>query len=104
APAVSPWLAVLVTVVVVPLLWIAARKTLAALDMRPAQDLNRLIGAVGEARTAIMPEGTVYVGGENWSARSREPITRSTRVRVLRREGLILEVEALPAEGPQSQP
>lgn len=104
APAVSPWLALLVTLAVVPLLWIAARKTLAALDMRPSQDLDRLIGAVGEARTAIMPEGTVYVGGENWSARSRSPIARSTRVRVIQREGLILEVEPLPAEGQPPAP
>ncbi len=104
APSVNPWLALLVTLITMPLIWLAARKTLTALEMRPAQDLERLIGAIGETRTPIMPEGTVYVGGENWSARSRQPIARNTRVRVLHREGLILEVEPVQTEEPAQMP
>jgi membrane-bound serine protease (ClpP class) len=79
-------------------LWLIATKTLQAMALKPSQDLDRLIGAIGETRTAIGDEGTVYVGGENWSARSLAPIPPNTRVRVLRRHGFILEVE------PMSQP
>jgi membrane-bound ClpP family serine protease len=102
APAVNLVLAVGVTVVTLPLLWIATRKTLVALEMRPSQDLDRLIGEIGEARTALVPEGTVYVGGEDWSARSRLPVQRNTRVRVLRRDGLVLDVE--PVETTEQKP
>jgi membrane-bound ClpP family serine protease len=100
APAVNPILAILVSVTIVPLIWISTRKTLDALSMRPSQDLERIIGEIGEARTAIMPEGTVYVGGEDWSARSRQPIQRNARVRVLRRSGLTLEVEPVDQAEP----
>lgn len=100
APAVNPFLAVITTLVTVPLVWIATRKTLDALDMRPSQDLGRLIGEIGEARTAIIPEGTVYVGGEDWSAHSRIPIQRNARVRVLERNGLMLEVEPIEPTEP----
>jgi membrane-bound serine protease (ClpP class) len=99
-PAVNPILAILVSVTIVPLIWISTRKTLDALSLRPSQDLERIIGEIGEARTAIMPEGTVYVGGEDWSARSRQPIQRNARVRVLRRSGLTLEVEPVDQAEP----
>jgi membrane-bound serine protease (ClpP class) len=99
-PAVNPILAILVSLTIVPLIWISTRKTLDALELRPSQDLGRIIGEIGEARTAIMPEGTVYVGGEDWSARSRLPIQRNARVRVLRRIGLTLEVEPVDLAEP----
>ncbi len=100
APAVNPILAILVSLSIVPLIWISTRKTLDALEQRPSQDLGRIIGEIGEARTAIMPDGTVYVGGEDWSAHSRLPIQRSARVRVLRRTGLTLEVEPVDLAEP----
>ncbi len=92
---VNPFLALIASVLVSGFLWLATRKVLEALALRPVQDPHRLVGAVGETRTAIGQEGTVYVGGENWSARSRTPIPPNTRVRVLSRNGLVLEVEPL---------
>ena len=59
--AVSPLVALLVSVATVGFLWVATRKSLEAMEMRPSQDLNRLIGAIGESRTPIGDEGTVYV-------------------------------------------
>ncbi|HEY3344466.1 MAG TPA: NfeD family protein [Anaerolineaceae bacterium] len=101
APAVNLVLAVVVTLVTLPLLWVVTRKTLVALEMRPSQDLGRLIGEIGEARTALMPEGTVYVGGEAWSARSRLPVQRNAQVRVLSRTGLVLDVEPVETTEPK---
>lgn len=91
--AVNPLIALFVSISTVGFVWVATRKSLEAMQLRPSQDLSRLIGAIGETRTPIAEEGTVYVGGENWSARSQVPIPPNARVRVLRRTGLILDVE-----------
>lgn len=106
APAVSPVLAIIASALSVGFLWLAGSKALQAMAMRPSQDLSRIIGAIGETRTPLDPEGSVYVKGENWSARSTVPIPSNTRVRVLRREGLVLfvepEAQQLPNPTPQA--
>lgn len=99
-PAVNPFLAFLTSVLTIAFLWIGTSKILQAMAMRPSQDLSRLIGAIGETRTVVSNEGTVYVGGENWSAHSAVTIPPNTRVRVLQRQGLILEVEPLNPPSP----
>jgi membrane-bound serine protease (ClpP class) len=81
--------------------WFLARKAIEAGSVPPHQDLQALIGAIGEAKTDIHQEGSVYAGGELWSACSDHPIPAGTRVRVLEREGFTLKVEAI--EAPQIQ-
>jgi len=98
-PAVHPVLATLVSASVGLFLWLVARKSIEAMNRKPSHDLSGLIGEVGEARTDIFSEGSVYVGGESWSARSITPIKTGETVRVLKREGLILDVEAIPRPG-----
>jgi len=95
-PAVNPILAALVAALSAGFFWFAGRKILEASTQRPSHDLDALIGAVGEARTAIHQEGTVQVQGELWSARSEQPIPLGAHVRVVQREGLILVVEEIP--------
>lgn len=92
-PAVNPYIALVVSAGLAWLLWFMARKTLEAGTLRPSHDLQRLVGQSGFARTDLRPEGSVYVGGEDWSARSREYIPAGSAVRVTKRDGLILEVE-----------
>lgn len=92
-PAVNPILAVVVSVFVAGFVWIVAQKSLEADRMRPLHDLEALIGAVGEAETAISDEGSVQVAGELWSARSDQPISEGAQVRVVGREGFFLKVE-----------
>ena len=92
-PAVHPALAGVVSALTVVFFWVAARKAIEAEQIRPTHDLDVLIGAVGEAKTDIHPEGTVQVAGELWSAHSQNPIQAEASIRVVRREGLILEVE-----------
>jgi membrane-bound serine protease (ClpP class) len=53
-----------------------------------------MIGLVGRAETAIAPQGTVFVRGELWRARSQMSIARGEGVRVSGIEGLTLDVEA----------
>jgi membrane-bound ClpP family serine protease len=102
-PAVNPWLALGVSTVVVGFLWFAAHKSIEALE-RPARSLTDLIGMTGTARTEIMEEGSVYIDGENWSARSNVRIPSGTQVRVISRNGLILVVEPANMTPAQSQP
>jgi len=92
--AVNPILASVVSIVATLLLWFVARQALVAFLQKPSHDLQRLIGAVGEARSGLNAgrEGTVYVMGEDWTARSDEAIESGTHVEVVSREGLILIV------------
>ena len=92
-PAVNPILAGLVSVSSGAFFFIATRKTLEARAVQPAHDLGSLIGAIGEAKTEIHSEGSVQVAGELWSAWSPSRISAGSPVRVVRREGFILEVE-----------
>ena len=53
-------------------------------------------GTLGEVRDPLAPLGTVYAGGEEWSARAADErsLQRGTPVRVVRQDGLTLIVEA----------
>ncbi len=95
APAISPLLASLVSVLATLFLWFIGRKSIDAMRSRPNQDLSRLIGMTGEARTDLSPDGTIYVDGEEWSARSEAKIRSGAQVRVLKRDGLVLLVESV---------
>lgn len=95
-PGVDPLLAVIVSLLSAGYVWIATTKVLEADRVRPSHDLNNLIGSLGEAKTRINDEGSVQVMGELWSAHSHTPIPNGTEIRVVGREGFILEVT--PAE------
>jgi membrane-bound serine protease (ClpP class) len=53
-----------------------------------------MIGLTGKAETAIAPEGTIFVRGELWRARSKRGIAPGASVRVTGMDGLTLDVEA----------
>jgi membrane-bound serine protease (ClpP class) len=58
-----------------------------------------IVGLTGIAQTAIAPEGTVFVRGELWRARSQMKVSRGENVRVTGVEGLMLDVESEKDEG-----
>lgn len=97
-PAVNPALAIVVSVLAGWFVWLMSVKILEAEATIPTHDLGQLIGQIGEARTAIHYEGSVFVGGETWTARSDNPIPSDSLVRVLAREGFVLYVEAVADE------
>ena len=104
-PVVHPVLAFVVSTVAACFMWIVARKGLEALAIKPQNKLEELISASGETQTEINTlGGIVYAGGENWSARSLQPIPAHARVRVVKREGFILEVVEVPRSMPVSGP
>jgi membrane-bound serine protease (ClpP class) len=94
-PSVNPLLAAIVSLATGTFFYFAARKVMEARSVIPTHDLNSIIGEVGEAKTVIQSEGSVQVAGELWSAWSRDRIPAGSLVRVVNREGFILEVEAV---------
>jgi Membrane-bound serine protease (ClpP class) len=55
----------------------------------------KVVGETGEVQADLVPTGTVYVGGESWTARTSngQSVARGSHVRVIRQEGLTLIVE-----------
>jgi membrane-bound serine protease (ClpP class) len=57
----------------------------------------QVVGMMGEVERDLKPEGTVYVARESWSARLANGgiAPRGARVKVVRKEGLVLVVEPI---------
>lgn len=91
--AIDPIFAAATSIIATLLLWLIGRKSIEAMKLKPVQSLDRLIGLVGESRTDIHNDGTAYVGGEEWTARSDKLIKEGSPIRVVKREGLVLVVE-----------
>ena len=71
------------------------KKVSEAIDREPDFNPKKIINMDGIARTNIAQEGTVYVNGEEWSARSSQKILMGSKVKVIDKEGLVLIVEEL---------
>lgn len=99
ALALSPW--AIVAAVAFTLLFFISVMT-AALRVRlrrPITGEEAMVGAVGEAKTDIAPEGTVVTKGTLWRARTMETgIAAGSKVQVKATEGLVLLVEPLHEE------
>jgi len=94
-PAVNPVLAVFVNIVMIGFLWVIIRKSLDAVMVPKMNRMVEIIGETGETRSKVHLEGTVYLNGELWSAVSRQSIAENKKVRVISRQGYILEVEEI---------
>lgn len=84
-----------------------ARKVLAAHRDEPVRTgSEELVGAVAEARSALDPEGQVWIEGALWRARlanGAAPVRLGDRVRVDAVEGLTLRVRPETATGPADE-
>jgi membrane-bound serine protease (ClpP class) len=96
--AVHPLLAAAVSILTVGFFWIAVRRGVLAQRAKPAHNPDNVLGQVGDVRTPLAPVGSVYAGGELWSARSETTLPVGTAVRVRGREGLVLLVDPVPGE------
>lgn len=94
-PKVNLVLILLLSSLTLGFAWLVAVKSVEAINAQPAFSLDRLVGMKGQASSDIRGEGTVYVNGEEWSARSDTFIPAGSPVRVVRRDGLTLEVEII---------
>lgn len=94
-PGVNLLLILILSPLVTGLAWIITSKTIAAVKTGPSFNLDRLVGLTGQVTSDIRGQGTVYVDGEEWTASCKTFIPAGTPVRVIRRDGLALEVEQL---------
>jgi membrane-bound serine protease (ClpP class) len=93
--SVNPILALVSSGALAAAFWVVGLKFLQTLVSRPTHDLEALLGQAGEARTVIHHDGSAYVNGELWSARSDAKIAKGSHVRVISREGFTLVVEKM---------
>lgn len=81
------------------------RKILAARRRPYAAGEEAIVGKMGTVREPLRPDGLVFVDGALWQASSRSgPIEAGSRVRVVRVDGLRLEVDGLhPASASEAK-
>ena len=77
---------------------VVMRLAMRTFSIKPSTGPEQLVGQTGEVREELNGAGTgmVFVGGELWRARAAQTIPAGARIRVLRVDGLTLEVA--PAE------
>ena len=77
------------------------RLVLKARELKVSTGSAGMIDEIGVARTALAPEGTVFVHGEWWNAVSDAPVAEGGKVRVVSVEGLKLRVT--PSNGSRKE-
>jgi membrane-bound serine protease (ClpP class) len=90
------WVTLLAAVVGMTLAMLAGMPTMVRSRFStPTIGRDWMIGEMGQARTAIAPEGVVVIRDAPWRARTNRatPIEKDEPVRVVAIEGLVLEVE-----------
>jgi membrane-bound serine protease (ClpP class) len=92
---VNPFAVVIAALVTIAFFVFFIRKVLAARHRPVTTGSEALVGAKGEAREELAPEGLVFVSGALWKAvAANGPIQAGTPVRVVGRKGLQLQVVA----------
>ncbi len=66
-----------------------------SLKNRAIAGLMALVGQEGSVETDLNPQGIVRVHGEQWQARSTQPLWKGSRVKIIRADGLVLWVEPI---------
>jgi len=89
---VSPAVALGFTIPFAILAVIVMRLALRTFTMKPSTGNAQLVGQIGEMREPVDGTGMVFVGGELWRARAEQQIPTGSKVRVVRVDGLTLEV------------
>jgi membrane-bound serine protease (ClpP class) len=94
---VNPIVSIVTALITLGFFTIFIRKVWAARRQPAFSGPESMIGAVGEAREPISPEGLVFVRGALWKASAEAPIAEGSAVRVVGRKGL--ELQVAPANG-----
>ena len=95
-PSVNPILASFVSLLSAGFVWFSIERGLLIQSKRPVNDIDAVIGQVGQTRTRVHKNGSVQVAGELWSACSAQPIPTGCQVIIRQRQGFTLIVEKLP--------
>jgi membrane-bound serine protease (ClpP class) len=88
------WQVLLPTIIIISGFFMAvASLVFRAQISKPATGAAGLVGEIGIVKKALTPEGKVFVHGELWNARAKEPLDEDVKVRVVKVVNLFLEVE-----------
>jgi membrane-bound serine protease (ClpP class) len=87
--------AAFVSILCVAIIWISTERLRNVKGARLSNDPDSVVGLLGEVQTDIekYSAGSVIIEGELWQARSKEPISAGSTVRVLRQDGFWLTVK-----------
>ncbi|MBT8365157.1 MAG: nodulation protein NfeD, partial [Deltaproteobacteria bacterium] len=89
------WQVLLPTIIIISGFFMAvASLVFRAQISKPATGAAGLVGEIGIVKKALTPEGKVFVHGELWNARAKEPLDENVKVRVVKVVNLLLEVES----------
>jgi membrane-bound serine protease (ClpP class) len=90
------WQVLLPTMIVISGFFVAvAGLVFRAQISKPTTGSTGLVGEIGIVKKALAPEGKVFVHGELWNARAKDPIDENAKVRIVQVVNLVLEVEAV---------
>jgi membrane-bound serine protease (ClpP class) len=89
---VNPFVAVGLSLVTAGFFGFFIRKVWAARRQPASVGGDSMLGALGQVREDVAPEGLVFVRGALWKATSSAPIPAGAPVRVIGRDGLELKV------------
>jgi membrane-bound serine protease (ClpP class) len=90
---VSPILSIVTALITLGFFAFFIRKVVAARRQPALSGADTIVGAVGEAREELAPEGLVFVAGALWRATATPgPVHSGSAVRVVGRNGLQLQV------------
>src|SRR5437762_12247168 len=89
---VNPFVSAAVALLTLGFFVIFIRKVWAARRQPAFVGGDAILGAVGEVRVELAPEGLVFVQGALWKASAEKPIAAGSTVRVVGRQGLELQV------------
>jgi membrane-bound serine protease (ClpP class) len=93
-PGLSLWVVVPATLLVAAFFVFLVGAALKTLSQRPYSGREGLLQKVGVALTPIdQKQGKVFVAGERWNARSKEPIEQEVEVEVVQIDGMTLLVK-----------
>ena len=101
--AVSMPLIIAVSVLSAGFFLIVIRSLYASRHRPVVTGAEELIGAMGTIAADFSGTGIIYVHGEQWNAQSDTPMRGGDNARVTGRDGLILQVEPVPAPEESSQ-
>ena len=90
---ISPALAIAVSAALSTIIVFLGGLAMQARKAKVLTGLQTLIGETGLARTPLNPEGTVFVNGEYWHARSNQPIEAGQTVKVEKVEHMTIWVK-----------
>ena len=89
---VNPIVSIAVAAITLGFFAFFIRKVIAARRQPAFVGGDSIVGAVGEVRQDLAPEGLVFVSGALWKATADSPIPAGSAVRVVGRQGLELQV------------